>query len=74
MQELRRKWVVHLRTQSADGYFDNVVVTTTAGETVYDFEPVPQSKSDCAGGGWQDYGTQFKNQGQCVKFIAAGKR
>jgi hypothetical protein len=57
-----------------DGYFDNVVVTTTAGETVYDFEPVPQSKNDCMGGGWQDYGTQFKNQGQCVKFIAAGKR
>lgn len=57
-----------------DGYFDNVVVTTTAGETVYDFEPVPQSKADCAGAGWQDYGTQFKNQGQCVKFIAAGKR
>lgn len=57
-----------------DGHFDNIVVTTTAGETVYDFEPVPQSKDDCAAGGWQDYGTQFKNQGQCVKFIAAGKR
>lgn len=57
-----------------DGYFDNVVVSTTAGETVYDFEPVPQSKDDCTGGGWQDFGTQFKNQGQCVKFIAAGKR
>lgn len=57
-----------------DGYFDNVVVTTTAGETVYDFEPAPQSKADCDGGGWQDYGTQFKNQGQCVKFVAAGKR
>jgi hypothetical protein len=57
-----------------DGYFDNVVVTTTAGQAVYDFEPVPQSKNDCMGGGWQDYGTQFRNQGQCVKFIAAGKR
>ena len=57
-----------------DGLFDNVVVSTSAGETVYDFEPVPQTKADCAGAGWQDYGDQFKNQGQCVSWAARHTR
>lgn len=56
------------------GYFDNVVVTTTTGETVYDFDPVPASKADCMNNGWRDYGDQFANQGQCVRFVSNGKR
>ncbi len=57
-----------------DGYFDNVVVTTTSGETVYDFDPIPASKADCMNNGWRDYGDQFANQGQCVRFVSNGKR
>lgn len=57
-----------------DGYFDNVVVTTTSGETMYDFDPVPQTRNDCMKNGWRDYGDQFANQGQCVRFVSNGKR
>ena len=31
------------------------------------------SKDDCKGGGWQDYGPVFKNQGQCIKFVNTGE-
>jgi hypothetical protein len=56
------------------GYLDNVVVTTTAGETVYDFEQDPTaltSKEACKNGGWMlSEAPVFKNQGQCVSFFA----
>lgn len=35
----------------------------------------PQSKSDCKNGGWQDYeDLGFKNQGQCVSYVASNKK
>jgi len=38
--------------------------------------PVPKSANQCKGGGWQKLtdtaGTQFKNQGDCVSFVATG--
>ena len=37
---------------------------------------VPTSKDQCKNGGWQNYvdnnGTPFKNQGDCVSFVATG--
>jgi len=38
--------------------------------------PVPTTTSQCKGGGWQKLtdttGTPFKNQGDCVSFVATG--
>jgi hypothetical protein len=34
--------------------------------------PLPTSKDQCAGGGWRTYGV-FKNQGDCVSFVAKRK-
>jgi hypothetical protein len=41
------------------------------GDTTYDFERVPLTKDDCKNGGWQSYAT-FKNQGDCVSYVATG--
>lgn len=30
---------------------------------------VPTSKDQCKKGGWQDFGSMFKNQGDCVSFV-----
>jgi hypothetical protein len=35
--------------------------------------PVPTSKEQCKHGGWKNYGTMFKNQGQCVSFVVHGE-
>jgi hypothetical protein len=35
--------------------------------------PGPTSKDQCKQGGWQTYGV-FKNQGDCVSFVASGGR
>jgi hypothetical protein len=32
--------------------------------------PLPTNKDQCKNGGWQNYGTSFKNQGDCVSFVA----
>lgn len=53
--------------EGLDGYFDNVVVTVDGETTVYDFEPGPSDKDACKKGGYVDY--QFRNQGQCIKFV-----
>ena len=34
-----------------------------------DAPPLPTSKDQCKNGGWRTYGV-FKNQGDCVSFIA----
>lgn len=31
----------------------------------------PETKSDCKGGGWDDY--HFRNQGQCIRYVETGK-
>jgi hypothetical protein len=40
--------------------------------TVTDAHALPTSKPVCMKGGWRNYGTTFKNQGQCVSFVATG--
>jgi hypothetical protein len=38
--------------------------------TVVDAPPLPTSKDQCRNGGWRTYGV-FKNQGDCVSFVAS---
>ncbi len=38
---------------------------------VTDAQPFPTSKDQCKNGGWRNY-SGFKNQGQCVSFVAPG--
>lgn len=59
--------------------FDGNVDAFTIDSTTYDFEPnlpSPTSKDQCKNGGWQNYadanGTPFKNQGDCVSYLATG--
>lgn len=54
-----------------DGFLDAVVVTVDGDATTYDFEPDPDDKDDCKGGGWEAYG--FRNQGQCIRFVNTGQ-
>ena len=34
--------------------------------------PLPTSKDQCKKSGWENFGTTFKNQGDCVSFVASG--
>jgi len=34
--------------------------------------PLPTSKAQCMDGDWKNFGTTFKNQGDCVSFVATG--
>ena len=36
---------------------------------VFDAPLLPTSKAQCKNGGWRNFGTMFKNQGQCVAFV-----
>lgn len=33
--------------------------------------PLPTNKDQCKNGGWQNYGTTFANQGDCVAYVAS---
>jgi hypothetical protein len=45
--------------------------TVTSGDiVVVDAPPLPTSKDQCKNGGWRNYGV-FKNQGDCVSFVAS---
>lgn len=52
---------------------ETVEVSQTQGST-----NTPNSASDCNDGGWENYseenGTPFKNQGDCVSYVATGGR
>ena len=39
---------------------------------VIDAQPVPTSRDQCKNGGWRNHGSTFKNEGQCVSFVATG--
>ena len=41
------------------------------GIAVHDAKPFPTTKEQCKNGGWRDFGV-FKNQGDCVSFVATG--
>lgn len=63
------------------GYVDAVTIGTSSSKTEYNFEPappVPTSTNQCKSGGWSLYadasGTPFKNQGDCVSYVATGGR
>ena len=56
------------------GNADAFGIGVSGNTTTYDFEllaPNPSNKDQCKNGGWQMYG--FRNQGQCVRFVEAGK-
>ncbi len=66
------------------GYLDKVVTNLDTGITIYDFESaflpptntVPTTKYQCMNNGWKTLkdavvgGKNFKNQGDCVSFVA----
>jgi hypothetical protein len=62
------------------GYLDNVVVATVNSTTTYDFEPyqVAASKEQCKKDGYKTLtdasGQSFKNQGDCVSFVATAEK
>ena len=41
---------------------------------VTDAPPFPTSKQQCTNGGWQNFGSMFKNQGQCVAYVEQGPK
>jgi hypothetical protein len=41
---------------------------------VRDTEPLPSSKEQCKNGGWRNYGSSFKNQGECIAFVQRGPK
>jgi hypothetical protein len=48
------------------------LIQITSGDiTVVDAPPLPTSKEQCKNGGWRNFGV-FKNQGDCVSFVATG--
>jgi hypothetical protein len=46
--------------------------TFTLDESATLAPPLPTSKDQCKQGGWKDFGSTFKNQGDCVSFVASG--
>lgn len=47
----------------------HVVTNTTNVPAAH---PLPTSKEQCKNDGWKNYGTTFKNQGDCISFVASG--
>jgi hypothetical protein len=48
------------------------LITIGSGDImVTDAQPLPSTRDQCKNGGWQIYGV-FKNQGDCVSFVATG--
>lgn len=43
----------------------------TASVTIT-YTPLPTSTDQCKNGGWQNLGGLFKDQGDCVSFVATG--
>jgi hypothetical protein len=52
-------------------YADALYVSVAGSKTTYDFEVRPTTAADCKNGGWQNYGTTFANQGDCVSYVAS---
>jgi hypothetical protein len=44
---------------------------STVDYVVTDAHPMPTSKDQCKNGGWKNF-LGFKNQGDCVSFVATG--
>lgn len=59
------------------GYFDKVVVSTTASTTTYDFElreARATNKDECKNGGYMNFSANYKNQGQCVSSVVSKRQ
>ena len=68
-------------TDQFDGNVDAFTIGVSGSSTTYNFEPnlpTPTSAAQCKMGGWMNYadanGTRFKNQGDCVSYVATGGR
>lgn len=56
----------------ADGEQTILADNVRVNDTVYDFEQVmPTSKDECKKDGWKNFDGMFKNQGDCVSFVAS---
>jgi hypothetical protein len=42
--------------------------------TVVDAQPFPTARDQCKNGGWRDFGSVFRNQGDCVSYVATRER
>ena len=52
--------------------FEEVFGTSCQGLCQNPGMPPPTDKAQCKHGGWKSFGTMFKNQGDCVSFVATG--
>jgi hypothetical protein len=57
---------------SPPNFFEERFGTSCQGLCQKPGMPPPTSKSQCRHGGWKVFGTMFKNQGDCVSFVATG--
>jgi hypothetical protein len=58
-------------TGGAPGLFNQNTSRAPYGTIAYKITtpgPLPGTKDDCKNDGWKNYGTSFKNQGQCVSY------
>jgi hypothetical protein len=46
----------------------------TGDITIIDGHQFPTSKDQCKNGGWRNFGSTFRNQGQCVAFVERGPK
>jgi hypothetical protein len=53
--------------------FEGVSVNEFGDVIVTDSRTFPTSKDECKNGGWKTFGV-FKNQGDCVSFVATGRK
>ncbi len=60
-------YTVYVDSVNVNGNVTNFEVTSM------DEDEMPTSKADCKKNGWKSYG-DFKNQGDCVSFVATGGR
>ena len=56
-----------------DGVSEQPLPLTSGDLVVTDVQPLPTSKAQCKNGGWSSF-PGFKNQGDCVSFVATGGR
>jgi hypothetical protein len=52
-----------------DGVPDNKDACSTEAGKAQNGCPLPTDKDQCKNNGWKNYGTTFKNQGDCVSFV-----
>jgi hypothetical protein len=76
-QHARSASELHLLGEST-AFLPAVTSRLPGGFTVYggdvDVHDVPASKEECKNGGWRNFGSMFKNQGQCAAFVEHGPK